>query len=132
MLEELNRLLTEMHSETEYNSFDFSLDKSIEYVNKLINSGQFVYVDSGVVMLGTCSECWFGSDKVANDTLLYVSKDERGKGLAKKAVSEFIKWADAKGVKAVFLGHTTGVNPEAFQELVKHSGFREAGAVFVR
>ena len=132
MVEEIKKLLAEMHETTYYGRFDFSVEKSMEYIEKLIGANQFVYVDNGVMMLGTCSVCWFGSDKVANDVLLYVSKDKRGKGLAKKAVSAFVEWSELKGAKALFIGQTTGVNTESFRSLAGNSGFKQAGSVFVR
>lgn len=129
---EAEKLIAEMHEETSYSSLDYDPTKVIGYVSTLIDRGQFVYVDCGVVMLGAAYKSWFGSDVVANDILLYVSKDSRGSGLAKMALDAFCDWSRSVGAKRVVIGQTTGVEAESFSRLVDSCSFDCMGSVYVK
>lgn len=130
MIDDMLNLCEEMHAETLYKTMRYdrsTMRKTIEY---LIERDQFVHYEDGCVMLGTASQTFFGPDIVASDVLMYVSKDKRGKGLAKRALSAFKSWAESKGAKMINVGQTTGVTGQEFNALAEILGFSVIGKVY--
>lgn len=131
-MSDLIDLLTEMHETTAYRELPLSIDRLSRFIESVKSSGQFLYHKPGVVMIGTVSKAFFSESLVASDVLLYVSPDNRGRGEAEKALSEFVSWAESKGASQVVIGQTTGVNGEEFDRLAKKLNFSFAGKVYRR
>jgi GNAT superfamily N-acetyltransferase len=73
----------------------------------------FLAVDENNKILGFFWGCVAGhiwtSDPMGQDLFLYVRKEERGKGVAKAMIKEFIKWCEVSGCKSVQVGANSGI-----------------------
>ena len=121
-----------MHKETRYISLDYDKEKTAKFIGRLINAGQFVYINDDCLMLGQASETFFGKSLAASDLLLYVKKESRGKGFGNSAISEFIEWADSLGCDSVAIAQSTGINNKEFNSLAKANGLKKVGECFAR
>lgn len=121
-----------MHLETRYKDFDYDRVKSAEFIQSLSDNDQFIYLLDGCLMLGYISETFFGKSNVAGDLLLYVVKEERNKGKAKKAVKAFIDWAESKNCDNIVISQSSGINNKEFASMATANGFNKIGETFAR
>lgn len=72
----------------------------------------------------------FSFDKVAENSILYVEKEYRGSLTGKKFISSYKKWAEEQGVKAAYIGTSSGINTERVKKFYSKLGFQEVGSDF--
>lgn len=130
MIDEAVDLLEKMHSETRYSRFDFNRESTREFIESVVDKGQFITVKNGGIMLGSLSTMFFSDCKIANDILLFVEEDKRRSGLAKQMLSEFIDWAKSHGASSIVVGQTTGVEEKGYSQLMKSIGATKCGVVY--
>lgn len=77
----------------------------------------------------TCS--FFGPDLVANDLVLCIEPEYRGKcGMAIKQLTERYKnWARGVGAKRIYLATSTGIEPEHTRLAYEACGFHVIGTI---
>tara|TARA_R100000951_G_scaffold25817_1_gene21919 strand:- start:3910 stop:4296 length:387 start_codon:yes stop_codon:yes gene_type:complete len=122
----------EMHKTTNYSLFNYNREKTASSFKSIIDRNQFIYITDGCLMIGTADETFFGNSVVANDCLIYVKKEHRGRGLSKLALNKFIEWAKEVGADSIMIGQSSGVNNEEFASAAISCGFKKLGEVFAR
>ena len=122
----------EMHSTTNYSRLDYNREKTAKSFKSLVDRNQFIYITDECLMLGTADETFFGDSVIANDCLIYVKKDYRGKGHSALAINQFVKWAEEIGVDSIMIGQSSGVSNQEFASVAKSCGFKKQGEVFAR
>ncbi len=121
-----------MHSETGYSNLTFNESKARKYLTNLAESGQFFYVTDNCMMVAAITTPYFSDSRTAKDVLLYVDKDSRGKGVAKKAIKKYIEWAELNNADRISLGQSSGICGKEFKSLAGSLGFNEIGTLYTR
>lgn len=120
----------EMHSESYFKFLDFSEDKLQNLWRTITfqpnNFCAFVAEkDERIIgfFIGVCQEHWFGSDKVACDLALFITKEERGGTAAVRLIKAYEQWARDVGAAEIHIGTSTNVNSERVTKLFEKMGF---------
>lgn len=129
LLKDCFDIVMEMHANTQYSKYAVDEKDILQMIANHIVNG-FVYLNEGCLFIGKAYTPWFGGCNFASDVLLYTKKESRGKGLAKEAVQEFIKWGKSKGAVSITIGQSTGVNEKEFNNLAEGLGMKRIGAVY--
>jgi GNAT superfamily N-acetyltransferase len=125
-----------MHDESSYASMPFDpavLTNTLAFVREkgfICVNEKDGHIDA--VMVAVLSPSWFGPGLTASDLALYVEPAARGGTAAYRLIEAFIRWAESKGVHAMYLGVTTGVHPEQTGRLYERLGFRPVGGFYMR
>lgn len=83
------------------------------------------------IFMGGYKSPWFSDDTVANDTLMYVLSEHRGRGASKRLLESFLGWCKERSVSRIVLGETMQINGNAI-EMYKKIGFEPLGSSVVR
>lgn len=124
----------ELHDESTFKSMDFDPEILKESLTDLINKNQFLVVAEDIngdvigVMAGSVTQSWFGSDSIANDLSLIVTKDRRGGLAAYRLIESFVKWAKLAGAKQIRPGVATGSS--SADVLYERLGFKRCGSTY--
>jgi hypothetical protein len=83
------------------------------------------------ILLAYLQPTYFGRDLVANDMLLLVEEEHRGKcfDAIRYITSMYRDWAQAAGAKRIYLGTSTGVDPEKTRTVLEKCGFHQIGTL---
>lgn len=83
------------------------------------------------ILMAMVTPTYFGKDFVANDMLLMVEEEHRGKcGAALREITTRYKnWAFHKGAKRVYLSTSTGIDTEKTKEAFEACGFHQVGTL---
>lgn len=129
-----------LHAESLFSHMDYDEGPLVEYVRKAMQMPFYFFwciVDQEQevpigMLFASLQKTYFGVDMVANDLILMVEKEHRGTcGTALGAlINEYKQWAFKMGAKRVYLGTSTGIDPEATERLFQHSGFHKIGALY--
>lgn len=135
-IEALLPLLRAMHEETRYRSLPFSEQKVREMMAALIEGAGTVLAWQGEggevrgILAGVLMPQWFTEAAVAQDVLLYVAPQWRGKIGAVRLVNAFVAWARANGAAMIDLGVNTGIETERTGLFFERLGGRLCGKVY--
>jgi GNAT superfamily N-acetyltransferase len=129
LLKDCFDIVMDMHANTQYKNYPVNESDILQMIANHIIGG-FVRLKDGCLFIGKTYTPWFGGCKFASDVLLYTKKESRGKGLAKEAVKEFIKWGKSNGAVSITIGQSTGVNEKEFNGLAEGLGMKRIGAVY--
>ena len=124
-------LLREMHSESpNYRELLYSPRRVAETCREAMGNGYaVVYVVDGEivgVMGGSVYQPAFSAELTASDYVLYLKPDNRGIA-AIRMVTDYIRWAKARGVKVILVGVTAGIDNEYVAKFYEDMGFRKSG-----
>lgn len=78
-------------------------------------------------MAGICVDHWCFDGKTASDLILYVRPGERGAWVGVNLVRAYRRWAIEQGAERIYLGTSTGIEPERFRALFQRLGFEHVG-----
>lgn len=121
--------IMDMRLETAYKKLTPDPEKMKKIIRWCHENG-FLYYDGKCLMLGKTFTPWYNNDVHASDILLYTRKEHRGKGLAAKAIDEFLKWAKDKGASDIKLSQSTGITASEFQALADKFNLKKVGEVY--
>jgi len=131
-LDEIYQLILEMRKETAFIKMDID-ETTEEKIKATINwcyTNGFLYFCGECLMLGKIYTPWYNNQKHATDILLYTKKESRGKGLASKALSRFIEWAQDNEAHDITLSRSTAINKEEFKMLMTKHGLGKVGEIY--
>lgn len=126
-----------MHEESEYRDFDFSPEKLARLGERIMTNknifAEGAYAEGLVGMIvGQISEYWFGTDRIASDTVWYVHPDHRGSMAGIRLLTHFADWAENQGVKEISVGVSSGINTDRAGALLNRIGFNSVGGLYKR
>jgi GNAT superfamily N-acetyltransferase len=83
------------------------------------------------LLLAVLQPSFFGRDLVANDMTLLVEEEHRGKcfDAIKYLTAMYRDWAQTLGAKRVYLGTSTGIDPERARKTFEACGFHQIGTL---
>jgi hypothetical protein len=129
-----------MYLESKFSHMDYDEDMLIGFVQEVIKSPYtffWVIVDQENevpigMLFASIQKSFFGKDFVANDLVMMVEKEHRGScgSALASLIKEYKRWAFRLGAKRVYLGTSTGIDPEATEELYRRVGFSKIGALY--
>jgi GNAT superfamily N-acetyltransferase len=76
---------------------------------------------------GYLHRAMFNDRAVATDVGIYVNPEYRGTTLSKKFIGHLEQWAKAHGAEELWLGQTTGDDPERVIKYYGHLGYKTKG-----
>lgn len=128
-------LLRVMHAESRFRSIEFVDAKAAATVAGLLTERMCVLVAEreGAMIgffLGAVSEYFFSHEPFAADLALFVDPSQRGGMAGASLLRAFKAWAQARGIRHVEIGVTTGVTVEKTAALFERLGFRRQGITF--
>ena len=131
---EVLRLGYQMHQESVYRRFDYNEDKFARLVcHYMMNPDKCftcVSVVNGVVngvLLGSIDEHYFGHDRVASDTLWYVTPKSRGSRAGLQLLRQFEQWSKDRNAAEIYMGVSTGVNSDKTGGVLQKLGYDVVG-----
>ena len=98
-----------------WNKFDFNIKKLLKYLRlAMADQNQLILIAIadediiGVYWVTLDTPVW-SSALIAVDKFLYVIPEYRGFDIGREFIKEFEKWAENKGVKAIFTATNSGI-----------------------
>ena len=82
------------------------------------------------VFVGGITQYYFSKERFAEDTLIYVHPDYRGRWHAVKLLKAFVKWAQERQVNSVMLKITSQIKTETAAKLYERLGFERVGYIY--
>jgi len=129
-----------LHAESMFSHMDYNEDELIGFVQQAMQSPYTFFwciVDQEQevpigMLLATIQKSYFGKDFVANDLVIMVEKEHRGScgSALASIINEYKQWAFKSGAKRVYLGTSTGIDPENAEALYKRVGFSKIGVLY--
>lgn len=129
-------LAASMHSESDY--ADLPYDKLVTLNHVLEPSEVSPYIalvatndEKEVIgfMFGIITPFFFNDMLVANDLAVFVQQNNRGYVIAKMLIEAFEEEAKRRGAVRIYLGSTTGVQPERTLQLYEKLGYSYIGGI---
>ena len=82
-------------------------------------------------LLAGLQQSFFGKDFVANDLTLVVEDEHRGRCMdaLRRITALYREWALERGAKRIYLGTSTGVDPERTRAVFEACGFQQVGTL---
>lgn len=133
MIEHIIKLLSDIHKESIYYSrFDLDLHKAREIIAIMMESKDYFIrtTDHGVIIASVAKPFW-SNDLIAQDELVYVSKEGRGSGEGLKLIASFEKWAEKKGAKRIIVGDSMGISAKAIS-IYRNNGYNKCAIVMAK
>lgn len=128
-----------LHKESLFSHMDYDEETFITFLRTMMQSPYGFFwciVDQEQdipigMLLATLQKTYFGKDFIATDLILVVDKERRGTcGTAfVSLVNEYKQWAFKMGAKRVYLGSSSGVDPEATENILERAGFHKVGSI---
>jgi hypothetical protein len=83
------------------------------------------------MLLAGLQQSYFGKDYVANDLLLLVEEEHRGRCMSalRRITALYREWAVERGARRVYLSTSTGVDPERTRVALEACGFHQIGTI---
>ena len=134
-LPEILALGQQMHEESAFRHFDFSLSKCAMLFHTCVTNPDTHFIQVAVgptgaiigLFVGHISEYYFGDDLIASDYLWYVAPEHRGSRAGILLLRDFQVWAAARHASEVHIGISTGVFAEKTGALLTKFGFDLVG-----
>ena len=134
----MEELAKKMHEEGAFRDLNYESRKVLAIGKQLLTNEDYFSVlcenDDKIIGLMVCfiTEFYFGTDKIAQDMVLYVDKTRRGGLGAVRMITRYVEWATAKGCKEIQLGQTVGIYPAIVDKLYTRAGFTLIGQLYKR
>ena len=136
--EDLPEILTlgqQMHGESVYKHFDFSIPKCAMLFHTCATNPDTRFVHVAVnsaneligIFMGYIAEHYFGTDLIASDYLWYVTPEHRGSRAGLTLLQDFQKWAADHRAAEVYVGISSGLFAERTGALLTKLGFDLVG-----
>jgi hypothetical protein len=83
------------------------------------------------VLLAGLTQSYFGSDYVANDLLILIEEEHRGRcgDALRRITALYREWASALGAKRIYIGTSSGIDPERACKALEACGFHQIGTL---
>jgi hypothetical protein len=83
------------------------------------------------ILLAGLSQSYFGSDYVANDLLLVIEEEHRGRcgDALRRITALYREWASEHGAKRIYIGTSSGIDPEHACKALEACGFHMIGTL---
>lgn len=83
------------------------------------------------MLLAGIQQSYFGKDFVANDLLLVVEEEHRGRCMdaLRRITALYREWALSRGAKRIYLSSSTGIDPDKTRAAFEACGFHQIGTV---
>ncbi len=134
----METLARKMHAEGAFRGLDYDVRKVLAIGKQVLNNPDYFGVlcehDDEIIGLMVCyvTEFYFGTDKIAQDMVLYIDKTRRGGAGGLRMIERYVEWAVDKGAKEIQLGQTVGIDADAVAKLYAHAGFELIGQLYKR
>jgi len=134
----METLARKMHAEGAFRGLDYDVRKVLAIGDQLLHNPDYFGVlcehDDEIIGLMVCyiTEFYFGTDKIAQDMVLYIDKTRRGGVGGLRMIEHYVEWAVEKGAKEIQLGQTVGIDADAVAKLYAHAGFELIGQLYKR
>ena len=134
-LPEILALGQQMHEESAYRHFAFSVSKCAMLFHTCITNPDTHFIrvavntDDAVVgiFVGSIAEHYFGTDLIASDYLWYVTPEYRGSRAGLTLLQDFQKWAADHNAAEIYVGISSGLFAERTGALLTKLGFDLVG-----
>jgi len=136
--DDLYRLLSlcqEMHEEGSYKFIGLSLKKLEQFFQQKITDGNSLVLvweheEINGFFVADIVEYFFSEDRLAVDTLFFITKNMRKKSGAKRLLDSYIEWAKSFEIKEIALSTTNGVETKSLERVYEKLGFEKAGVMY--
>lgn len=140
-LEEVSYLVSmgkRMHAESLFKDMEYDENKVYRMAHAAAEGFGFfnviVHMETEVpvgMLLAYVTMSFFGRDLVGNDLVLVVEPEHRGRcgHELKQLIGNYHIWAKHMGAKRVYLGSSTGIDPERTAKLFESCGFKQIGTL---
>jgi hypothetical protein len=83
------------------------------------------------MLLAGLQQSYFGKDYVANDLLLVIEEEHRGRCMdaLRRITALYREWALSRGAKRIYLSSSTGIDPEKTRAAFEACGFHQIGTL---
>lgn len=124
------RLAADMHMETEFRRYRFSIEKVEQLYEALLADDKNFFACVAEVrddligfMAGFVCEHFFSTDKYASEMLFYVSPNWRGSTAALRMVRAYEAWAQDTDALDIMAGVSSGVQVDRTARFYEHLGY---------
>jgi len=129
-----------MHDESAFRNMNFDEQKVAKLLFMAITNKDFLFahviihepteVPVGGLLAGL-SQTYFGSDFVSNDLMLMVEREHRGRcfDAVMRLTALYREWGIERGAKRIYLGTSTGIEPETTRRVLEACGFKQIGTL---
>ena len=130
MLHEAIKLAKNMIAESAFSRRHFNPEKFAKVLESPDVFFAFYRNAHGTVIggfMGAVTYSFFGDDVIASDFALYIEPEHRGGMSAARLVKAFEDWAINLGAKEIYIGQSTGVEPERTVQFYERLGYEKVG-----
>ena len=82
------------------------------------------------LLIGQVMEYFFCRERLCDDLLLFVERDQRGSFAALALVRAYLDWSREKGVREARIATSTGIDIDRTGAFLEGLGFRRVGGVY--
>lgn len=128
-------LARQMHGESNYATLPFDDQVTTETLRAAVRSrlsGVWLAVDKEHTMgfiSGQVTRAMFSQEVVAQDKVLFVRPEYRGRGVMVELVKAYCLWAAELGARRITISSSAGSEDEPFVRKLSARGFNRAGSV---
>lgn len=121
------------YKESAFGSMEFDESKARELCSSLLKSGLGIVADDNGQIVGMMGAILithvFTDTLMAQDVLVYIKPEYRGKGISSRLIAVYVNWAENHGVKKenIFLGINSGVDRAKTERIYNKLGFKRFG-----
>jgi N-acetylglutamate synthase-like GNAT family acetyltransferase len=129
-------LLTQFHSEGFYQNVRLDPLKLEAFLRRSITDphfANFVWSSAETIqglIVGHITTYFFSDEPAAYDLGFYIRPSRRGAILAYKLWEHFSNWAKDAGAKTLWIGVSSGIDPDRAERFFKGIGMSRAGALY--
>lgn len=130
MLGEAIKLAKNMIAESAFSRRNFNPEKFAKVLESPDVYFAFYRNDKHEIIggfMGAVTYSFFGDDVIASDFALYIEPEHRGGMGAVRLVRDFESWAIGLGAKEIYIGQSTGVEPERTVQFYERLGYQKVG-----
>ena len=126
-----------MHEESELAFLPFDPDKLRGFLHHIARDPDhycaYVVEHRGRLaglLVGQVMEYFFCRERLCDDMLLFVERDQRGSVAALALVRAYLDWARDKGAREARVAISTGIDIDRTGAFLERQGFRRVGGVY--
>ena len=136
-IEEGIELGRRLHGESEFAFLPFEPDKVRRFLDHISASPEHycVYVVEHErrlvgLLVGQVMEYFFCRERLCDDVLLFVERDQRGSLAALALVRAYLEWSRSIGAREARMAISTGIDVDRTGAFLERQGFRRVGGVY--
>ena len=134
MRNEIFLLLQEMHSETEYKSFELDESKLLLFIDNLYFDKMSLFLvmmekdQVAGIFAARLMEFFFSNQKMACDQVVYASSRNKSVFPARRVYRLYFEWAKSMGARRILITQTSGIKIRQFEKLNEKLGLKKLGS----